>query len=143
MIVDLLRNDLGRLAATGSVRVPALFTRGALSDGVAADLDDRGAPAAARRAVGVVDLMRALFPCGSVTGAPKIRTMEIIAALEPEPRGVYTGAIGLVRPGGDAVFSVAIRTLVVERGRPARRRSASAPASSPTRRPTTSTTSAC
>ena len=60
--------------------------------------------------------MRALFPCGSVTGAPKIRTMEIIAALEAEPRGVYTGAIGLVRPGGDAVFSVAIRTLVVERG---------------------------
>ena len=59
--------------------------------------------------------MRALFPCGSVTGAPKIRTMEIIAALEPEPRGVYTGAIGLVRPGGDAVFSVAIRTLVVDR----------------------------
>ena len=64
---------------------------------------------------GVVDLLRALFPCGSVTGAPKIRTMEIIAALEPAARGVYTGAIGLVRPGGDAVFSVAIRTLVVER----------------------------
>jgi len=62
-----------------------------------------------------VDLMRALFPCGSVTGAPKIRTMEIIAGLEPEPRGVYTGAIGLVRPGGDAVFSVAIRPLVVDR----------------------------
>ena len=80
--------------------------------------------------------MRALFPCGSVTGAPKIRTMEIIAALEPEPRGVYTGAIGLVRPGGDAVFSVAIRTLVVDR-ETGEARSASAPASSPTRRPTT------
>ena len=114
MIVDLLRNDLGRLAATGSVRVPALFTAECyptvwqLTSTIEAQLP----PAAT---IGVVDLMRALFPCGSVTGAPKIRTMEIIAALEPEPRGVYTGAIGLVRPGGDAVFSVAIRTLVVDR----------------------------
>ena len=114
MIVDLLRNDLGRLAATGSVRVPALFTAERyptvwqLTSTIEAQL-----PSAST--IGVVDLMRALFPCGSVTGAPKIRTMEIIAALEPEPRGVYTGAIGLVRPGGDAVFSVAIRTLVVDR----------------------------
>ncbi len=114
MIVDLLRNDLGRLAATGSVAVPALFTAEhyptvwQLTSTIEATLP-------ASPAIGVVDLMRALFPCGSVTGAPKIRTMEIIAALEPEPRGVYTGAIGLVRPGGDAVFSVAIRTLIVER----------------------------
>jgi para-aminobenzoate synthetase / 4-amino-4-deoxychorismate lyase len=114
MIVDLLRNDLGRLAATGSVRVPALFTAEhyptvwQLTSTIEAEVP----PAST---IGVVDLMRALFPCGSVTGAPKIRTMEIIAALEPEPRGVYTGAIGLVRPGGDAVFSVAIRTLVVDR----------------------------
>jgi len=114
MIVDLLRNDLGRLAATGSVCVPALFTAESyptvwqLTSTIEAQLP----PGAA---IGVVDLMRALFPCGSVTGAPKIRTMEIIAALEPERRGVYTGAIGLVRPGGDAVFSVAIRTLVVDR----------------------------
>jgi para-aminobenzoate synthetase/4-amino-4-deoxychorismate lyase len=114
MIVDLLRNDLGRLAATGSVRVPALFTAESyptvwqLTSTIEAELP----PAST---IGVVDLMRALFPCGSVTGAPKIRTMEIIAGLEPEPRGVYTGAIGLVRPGGDAVFSVAIRTLVVNR----------------------------
>ena len=114
MIVDLLRNDLGRLAATGSVRVPALFTAESyptvwqLTSTIEAQLP----PAST---IGVVDLMRALFPCGSVTGAPKIRTMEIIAALEPAPRGVYTGAIGLVRPGGDAVFSVAIRTLVVDR----------------------------
>ena len=118
MIVDLLRNDLGRLAVTGSVQVPALFTAEPyptvwqLTSTIEARLPERaaGAPAA-----GVVDLMRALFPCGSVTGAPKIRTMEIIAALEAGPRGVYTGAIGLVRPGGDAVFSVAIRTLVVGR----------------------------
>jgi para-aminobenzoate synthetase/4-amino-4-deoxychorismate lyase len=118
MIVDLLRNDLGRIAATGSVRVPALFaaepypTVWQLTSTIEATLPPTppGAPA-----IGIVDLMRALFPCGSVTGAPKIRTMEIIAALEPEPRGVYTGAIGLVRPGGDAAFSVAIRTLVVHR----------------------------
>jgi para-aminobenzoate synthetase / 4-amino-4-deoxychorismate lyase len=114
MIVDLLRNDLGRLAATGSVRVPALFTaeRYPTVWQLTSTIEARLPPGAA---IGVVDLMRALFPCGSVTGAPKIRTMEIIAALEPEPRGVYTGAIGLVRPGGDAVFSVAIRTLVVDR----------------------------
>ena len=115
MIVDLLRNDLGRVAATGSVSVPALFTAERyptvwqLTSTIEATLQPFPP-------VGIVDLMRALFPCGSVTGAPKIRTMEIIAALEPEPRGVYTGAIGLVRPGGDAVFSVAIRTLVVARG---------------------------
>ena len=118
MIVDLLRNDLGRLAVTGSVSVPALFTAEQyptvwqLTSTIEATLPP---PSPAAPAIGIVDLMRALFPCGSVTGAPKIRTMEIIAALEPEPRGVYTGAIGLVRPGGDAVFSVAIRTLVVER----------------------------
>jgi para-aminobenzoate synthetase/4-amino-4-deoxychorismate lyase len=113
MIVDLLRNDLGRVAETGSVTVPALFTAERyptvwqLTSTIEAQL-----PAA--RPTTLVDLMRALFPCGSVTGAPKIRTMEIIAALESAPRGVYTGAIGLVRPGGDAVFSVAIRTLVVD-----------------------------
>lgn len=114
MIVDLLRNDLGRIAETGSVEVPALFTAERypavwqLTSTIEADL-----PEGSR--AGIVGLLRALFPCGSVTGAPKIRTMEIIAALEPAPRGVYTGAIGLVRPGGDAVFSVAIRTIVVER----------------------------
>ncbi len=118
MIVDLLRNDLGRLAATGSVRVPALFsaerypTVWQLTSTIEARLPS---PPPGGAGPGVVDLFRALFPCGSVTGAPKIRTMEIIAALEAAPRGVYTGAIGLVRPGGDAVFSVAIRTLVVER----------------------------
>jgi para-aminobenzoate synthetase/4-amino-4-deoxychorismate lyase len=114
MIVDLLRNDLGRVAETGSVQVPALFTPERyptvwqLTSTIEASVD----PDAGR---GVVDLMRALFPCGSVTGAPKIRTMALIAELEIAPRGVYTGAIGLVQPGGDATFSVAIRTLVVER----------------------------
>ena len=61
----------------------------------------------------LVELMLALFPCGSITGAPKIRTMEIIKELEPQPRGIYTGTIGLLQPGGDCVFNVAIRTVVV------------------------------
>jgi para-aminobenzoate synthetase/4-amino-4-deoxychorismate lyase len=112
MIVDLLRNDLGRVAVPGSVRVPALFsaerypTVWQLTSTVEADV-----PAT----VPLVDLLAALFPCGSVTGAPKIRTMDIIDALEASPRGLYTGALGLLRPGGDATFSVAIRTIVVDR----------------------------
>lgn len=112
MIADLLRNDIGRVAVTGSVCVPALCaierypTLWQLTSTVAGEV-----PASTT----LVDLFRALFPCGSVTGAPKIRTMEIIAALESGPRGMYTGAIGIVRPGGDCTFSVAIRTLVIDR----------------------------
>src|SRR6185503_17413910 len=63
---------------------------------------------------GLVQLMSALFPCGSITGAPKVRTMQIIRELERFPRGAYTGAIGLLRPDGDCVFSVAIRTVVID-----------------------------
>ena len=115
MIVDLLRNDLGRLAATGSVQVPALFTpeRYPTVWQLTSTIEARLPEDEAARPV-LVDLLRALFPCGSVTGAPKIRTMELIAGLEPAPRGVYTGAIGLVQPGGNLTLSVAIRTLVVE-----------------------------
>lgn len=110
MIVDLLRNDLGRIAVTGSVSVENLFTvetyptlhtmvstvRARLRPG-----SDAGA------------IVRALFPCGSVTGAPKIRAMEIINALEQSPRGVYCGAIGHFAPDGAARFNVAIRTLTI------------------------------
>ena len=64
--------------------------------------------------VGIVELFQAIFPCGSVTGAPKKRTMEIIAALEDSPRGLYTGCIGFISPGPEAVFSVAIRTIVID-----------------------------
>ena len=112
MIADLLRNDIGRVAVTGSVRVPALCTTERyptlwqLTSTVEGEV-----PASTT----LVDLFRALFPCGSVTGAPKIRTMEIIASLESAPRGMYTGAIGIVRPGGDCTFNVAIRTLVIDR----------------------------
>jgi para-aminobenzoate synthetase component I len=108
MIVDLLRNDIGRLAQVGSVRVPALYamerysTVHQMTSTITGQLD--GPPSMAR-------LMPALFPCGSVTGAPKVRAMDIIRELEPFPRGVYCGSIGWMAPDGRADFSVAIRTL--------------------------------
>jgi para-aminobenzoate synthetase/4-amino-4-deoxychorismate lyase len=113
MIVDLLRNDLSRVAATGSVAVPALFevetypTLLQLTSTVTAKLD---------AGLDAVDVLRATFPCGSITGAPKIRAMEIIHGLESGPRGVYCGAIGRVAPDGDAAFNVAIRTLTIAVG---------------------------
>jgi para-aminobenzoate synthetase / 4-amino-4-deoxychorismate lyase len=111
MIVDLLRNDLGKVSVPGSVRVSSLFdlerfeTIWQMTSTVESMLCE---------GTSLVELMRALFPCGSITGAPKIRTMQIIRELEPFPRGVYTGAIGLLKPGGDCVFNVAIRTVVVD-----------------------------
>ncbi|WP_439892028.1 chorismate-binding protein [Ralstonia sp. 25C] len=116
MIVDLLRNDLGRLARPGSVRVPALFEVTPFGSVLQMTLTME---AEIPPATGLADCLRALFPCGSITGAPKRRTMEIIEALEPEPRGLYTGAIGWVdaptddRAMGNACFSVVIRTLVL------------------------------
>lgn len=110
MIVDLLRNDLGRVAKIGSVEVTDLFTVETyrsvhqMTSGISAEL---------RSDMGLKDMLRALFPCGSVTGAPKVRAMEIINELEAGPRGVYTGAIGHIAPSGDAQFNVAIRTVVL------------------------------
>ena len=110
MIVDLLRNDLARVSETGSVRVPALFeaeryeTVTQMTSTVAATL---------RPDAGLADVLRALFPCGSVTGAPKLRAMQLIRELEGGPRGVYCGAIGHAAPDGTAAFNVAIRTAVV------------------------------
>ena len=112
MIVDLLRNDLARVAQTGSVRVPALFaaerytTVTQMTSTVTATLRDE---------VGLADVLRATFPCGSVTGAPKRRAMEVLRTLEDAPRGAYCGAIGYAAPApggglGEAAFSVAIRT---------------------------------
>ncbi|MDD5285466.1 MAG: aminodeoxychorismate synthase component I [Desulfuromonadaceae bacterium] len=112
MIVDLLRNDLGILAETGSVSVDAMFevetypTVHQMTSTITGTL---------REGAGVADIFRALFPCGSVTGAPKRRSMGIIEELERIPRGVYCGAIGFVAPGGEALFSVAIRTLLLDR----------------------------
>jgi para-aminobenzoate synthetase component I len=111
MIVDLLRNDLGRLAEIGSVTVTDLFTVAAyptlhqMTSGIEARL---------REGLTLHDLFKGLFPCGSVTGAPKIRAMEIIRELESAPRGAYCGALGYVTPQGDARFSVGIRTLTID-----------------------------
>ena len=113
MIVDLLRSDLGKVAETGSVQVPELFAVERLSRVLQMTST---VTAVQRPDVTVVDILRALFPCGSVTGAPKPRSMAIIKDLEQQPRGVYTGAIGLLSPNGDAVFSVPIRTLAVDSG---------------------------
>ena len=110
MIVDLLRNDISRLSKVGTVKVPALYaiesyaTVHQMTSTVEGVLD---APAT------LPGLMAALFPCGSVTGAPKIRAMEIIREVEPHARGVYCGAVGWMSPEGEADFSVAIRTLSV------------------------------
>jgi len=113
MIVDLLRNDLGRVAKIGSVEVTDLFTVETyrsvhqMTSGISAEL---------RSDMGLKDMLRALFPCGSVTGAPKVRAMEIIRELEGAPRGIYTGAIGYIAPSGDAEFNVAIRTVMLVGG---------------------------
>ena len=110
MIVDLLRNDLGRVAQTGSVRVDELFSIERYPS--VWQMTSR-ISAQTRPDVGLVQLLQALFPCGSITGAPKRQTMRLIAQLESQPRGVYCGSIGLLRPDGSATFSVAIRTLTL------------------------------
>jgi para-aminobenzoate synthetase component 1 len=113
MIVDLLRNDLSKVSLPGTIAVPRLAevethpTVHHLVSTVTGTL----APE-----VGIVDLLRATFPGGSITGAPKIRAMEILRELEPVQRGVYTGAIGVVGFGGDSAFSVAIRTATLRHG---------------------------
>ena len=113
MIVDLLRNDLARVATTADVRVTRLC---AVETYPTVHQLTSEIVARTRDGVGLVDVFRALFPSGSVTGAPKRRTMEIIRDLEPGPRGVYCGAVGVVAPpGGTTRFNVPIRTLLVDR----------------------------
>lgn len=113
MIVDLLRNDLGRICTTGSVHVDKLFeverysTLHQMTSTIHGDL---------RPGTDYVEIFQALFPSGSIVGAPKIKTMELIHSLEEGPRGVYTGCIGFIAPGGEACFSVAIRTITLEEG---------------------------
>ncbi|TCL08835.1 aminodeoxychorismate synthase subunit I [Shimia isoporae] len=113
MIVDLLRNDISRVAKAGTVHVPQLFevesyaTVHQMVSTVAAELQD---------GVGLAGILRALFPCGSITGAPKLRAMEIIHDLEQTPREIYCGTIGWAAPDGRSEFNVAIRTLMIEDG---------------------------
>ncbi len=110
MIVDLLRNDLSRIAQPHSVQVPHLFATQALPTVWQMTSD---VVARTRAGCTLADVFAALFPCGSVTGAPKVRAMQMIAALEPQPRGVYCGAVGVVQPGGAATFNVPIRTVTL------------------------------
>ncbi len=108
MIVDLIRNDLSRVAVAGSVAVPALF-RVETYPTIHQMVSDVTATLAEGRTIG--DILRATFPCGSITGAPKLQAIATIAATEAAPRGAYTGSIGFIAPGGEAAFNVAIRTL--------------------------------
>jgi para-aminobenzoate synthetase / 4-amino-4-deoxychorismate lyase len=114
MIVDLLRNDLSKVCRPGSVQVPALYETMPYETLIqmTSTVEGRLNPG-----VSYTELFQALFPCGSVTGAPKIRAMQLIRELEARPRGVYCGAIGFAAPDGRAVFNVAIRTLVLQDGR--------------------------
>jgi len=111
MIVDLLRNDLGRISKAGSVKTKRLFevekyeTLLQMISVVKSRL---------KKNISLYDLFKAIFPSGSVTGAPKISTMKIINSLENEPRRIYTGSIGFFTPSGDAVFNVAIRTALID-----------------------------
>ncbi len=114
MIVDLIRNDLGMICRTGTVRVPELFKVEKYETLFQMISRVEGC---VRSSASWHELFSALFPCGSITGAPKIKTMEIIAGLEKSPRGVYTGAIGYISPDWDACFNVAIRTIVLQQGR--------------------------
>lgn len=112
MIVDLLRNDLGRICLPGSVKVKKLFevekyeTLLQMTSTVTGKLQS---------GIEIADMIKSLFPCGSVTGAPKIQSMKIISDLEDGPRDIYTGAIGYFAPDGQAVFNVAIRTIDLQR----------------------------
>ncbi|MEO6816977.1 MAG: aminodeoxychorismate synthase component I [Edaphobacter sp.] len=114
MIVDLLRNDIGRICEMGSVQVDDIFsvetyrTLLQMTSTVSGRL---------RHGLTWYDIFKGVFPSGSITGAPKIRTMEIIHELEAAPRGIYTGSIGYMAPGGDAAFNVAIRTLELHEGK--------------------------
>lgn len=110
MIVDLLRNDMGRISAVNSVEVPSLFEVEQYET-----VWQMTSRITSRTNASVPEIFRSLFPSGSVTGAPKIRTMEIIRDLEPFPRGIYCGAMGWWGPGRRAAFNVAIRTAVIDR----------------------------
>ncbi|HVF36795.1 MAG TPA: aminodeoxychorismate synthase component I [Sphingomicrobium sp.] len=108
MIVDLMRNDLARVALAGSVEVPELFA--VESYPTVHQLVSR-ITATLREGCDAIDVIRTIFPCGSVTGTPKVAAINALARLEPEPRGAYTGSMGWIEPGGDAAFNVLIRTL--------------------------------
>ena len=110
MIVDMIRNDLGRIAEIGSVQVPELFTIEKYPT-----LFQMTSTVQAKTNASLDEIFSALFPCASITGAPKVSTMNIIAELETTPRKIYTGSIGYISPNRKAQFNVAIRTALIDR----------------------------
>ena len=110
MIVDLLRNDLSRISLPGTVTVPNLFEVARHGDVLQMTSTVQGQ---AKPDISLLDILHAVFPCGSVTGAPKKRSMQIIQELEPDDRGYYCGALGWLDPSGDFAFSVPIRTVEI------------------------------
>ena len=112
MIVDMIRNDLGRIAEPGSVRVPSLFTVERYPT-----VHQMTSEVTAVTSVPESELLAALFPCASITGAPKASSMAIISEIEPSPRGFYTGAIGYVLEGRRSTWNVAIRTITIDKKR--------------------------
>jgi len=110
MIVDMIRNDLGRIAKTGSVRVPQLFAVERYPT-----LWQMTSTITAQTHASLTEIFKALFPCASITGAPKVSTMKLIKELETTPRKIYTGSIGIISPGRRAKFNVAIRTALIDR----------------------------
>lgn len=112
MIVDMVRNDMGRIARAGSVQVPELFKVERYPT-----VWQMTSTVQSQTSAGYAEIFGALFPCASITGAPKVRTMQIITELEQSPRRIYTGAIGYFAPGRQAQFNVAIRTLLIDKSR--------------------------
>jgi para-aminobenzoate synthetase/4-amino-4-deoxychorismate lyase len=110
MIVDMIRNDLGRIAVTGSVHTPEFFSIEKYPT-----LWQMTSTVQAKTSSPITEIFRALFPCASITGAPKVSTMRIISELETTPRNIYTGAIGVIAPDRKAKFNVAIRTALIDR----------------------------
>jgi para-aminobenzoate synthetase/4-amino-4-deoxychorismate lyase len=110
-----MRNDLARVSQAGSVEVPELF---AVETYPTVHQMVSRITSRLRKGLDVVDVLRTIFPCGSVTGAPKVAAIEALTRLEPEPRGAYTGSMGWIEPGGDASFNVMIRTLEWPHGAP-------------------------
>ena len=109
MIVDMIRNDMGRIAQPGTVQTTQTYALERYKT-----LWQMTSTIQSQVSCGVVDVFRALFPCASITGAPKVKTMEIINRLERQPRSVYTGSVGYMTPQGDAAFNVAIRTAIIQ-----------------------------
>jgi para-aminobenzoate synthetase / 4-amino-4-deoxychorismate lyase len=109
MIVDMIRNDLGRIAQIGSVQVPQLFAIEKYPT-----LFQMTSTVKATTQASIAEIFTALFPCASITGAPKVSTMNIIAELETTPRKLYTGSIGFISPNRKAQFNVAIRTAIID-----------------------------